>query len=47
MVYFFICQFNAKGDKVYDEVYTADCWWEIQDQLFDGATAIIVIPSSD
>ena len=25
MVYSPICQFNAKGDRVYDEVYLANC----------------------
>lgn len=47
MVYSPIRQFNAKGDRVYDEAHSADRWWEIQDQLPDGATAIMVIPSSD
>ena len=47
IVYSPIYQFNAKGDRVYNKVYMADCWWEIQNQLLDGATAIMAIPSSD
>ena len=31
MVYSPICQFNAKGHKIYNKAHTADCWWEIQD----------------
>ena len=47
MVYFPIYQFNVKGDKVYNKAHSANYQWEIQDQLPDSITAIIVIPSSD
>jgi hypothetical protein len=32
---------------VYDKAHSANYWWEIQDQLPNGVTAIIIIPSSD
>ena len=47
MVYSPIHQFNAKGDRVYNKAHSADYQWEIQNQLPNGVTAIIVIPSSD
>ncbi|EPQ49998.1 hypothetical protein GLOTRDRAFT_26531, partial [Gloeophyllum trabeum ATCC 11539] len=38
---------DASRVRVYDEMWTADWWWDIQDRLPKGATVAPVIVSSD
>ena len=38
---------GASGDRLYNEMHTADWWWETQEKLPPGATVVPVILASD
>ncbi|KAI9331565.1 hypothetical protein BDR26DRAFT_1010869 [Obelidium mucronatum] len=45
--YCFTKQFNSAGERLYDEAYSGDYCEELQNQLPNGATPLLVIFSSD
>ncbi|KAI9325835.1 hypothetical protein BDR26DRAFT_959120 [Obelidium mucronatum] len=45
--YCFTEQYSSRGDRLYDEAYSGDYCEELQNQLPNGATPLLVILSSD
>jgi Plavaka transposase len=39
--------YNTSNQRVYNELYTADWWWETQARLPDGATVVPVLLATD
>jgi hypothetical protein len=42
-----IRQYSSTGARVYDELHTANWWWDTQEQLPDGATVVPILLASD
>jgi hypothetical protein len=40
-------QYSATGSRIYDELHTAEWWWDAQCQLPPGATVVPIILASD
>ena len=47
LVYAPVQQFNADNDRLWSEMHTGDWWWETQEKLPDGATAVPLLLSTD
>jgi hypothetical protein len=47
LVYAPVRQFGSNGQRIYDELHTAEWWWERQHVLRDGATVVPIMVASD
>ena len=47
MVYAPVQVFTPNNDRVYSDMYTGDWWWNMQEQLPDGATVVPLLLATD
>ena len=39
--------FDTNGRRIYNEIYTADWWWDTQDKILEGGTVVPLLFGSD